>query len=419
MPFATYTAVFTQRRVAFMLLLGFSSGLPLALTTGTLQAWATVDGLDIKTIGFLTLVGSAYTLKFLWAPFMDRFVPPLLGRRRGWMLLTQLLLAIGIAMMGTQSPKNAIFALAMIAVVVAFCSASQDIAFDAYRTDVLRKEERGAGAAVSVLGYRLAMLVSGGLALVLADSFLGWQATYVLMGALMGIGVIATWFAPEPEVLVQPPRTLDEAVIGPLKDFFSRDGAILVLVLIVLYKLGDAFAGSLTTAFLIRGVGFSATEVGAINKILGLVATIVGALAGGALMTRLSLYGALMLFGLLQAVTNLGFWFLAVTPKAYWTMASVVGLENLCGGMRTAAFVAFLMTLCRVRYSATQFALLSALAAVGRTYLAGPLSGTMVESFGWGNFFIVTVFIALPGLVLLWWQRAGIEALSAEVDAAH
>ncbi len=419
MPFATYTAVFTQRRVAFMLLLGFSSGLPLALTTGTLQAWATVDGLDIKTIGFLTLVGSAYTLKFLWAPFMDRFVPPLLGRRRGWMLLTQLLLAIGIAMMGTQSPKNAIFALAMIAVVVAFCSASQDIAFDAYRTDVLRKEERGAGAAVSVLGYRLAMLVSGGLALVLADSFLGWQATYVLMGALMGIGVIATWFAPEPEVLVQPPRTLDEAVIGPLKDFFSRDGAILVLVLIVLYKLGDAFAGSLTTAFLIRGVGFSATEVGAINKILGLVATIVGALAGGALMTRLSLYGALMLFGLLQAVTNLGFWFLAVTPKAYWTMASVVGLENLCGGMGTAAFVAFLMTLCRVRYSATQFALLSALAAVGRTYLAGPLSGTMVESFGWGNFFIVTVFIALPGLVLLWWQRAGIEALSAEVDAAH
>jgi len=416
MSLAAYTSIFTQRRVAFMLLLGFSSGLPLALTTGTLQAWATVDGLDIKTIGFLTLVGSAYTLKFLWAPFMDRYVPPLLGRRRGWMLVTQLLLAIGIALMGTQSPKNAIVALAFIAVLVAFCSASQDIAFDAYRTDVLRKEERGAGAAVSVLGYRLAMLVSGGLALVLADSFLGWQATYFLMAALMAIGVIATWFAPEPEVVVQPPRTLDEAVVGPLKDFFSRDGAILVLVLIVLYKLGDAFAGSLTTAFLIRGVGFSASEVGAINKILGLIATIVGALVGGALMSRLSLYGALMLFGILQAITNLGFWFLAVTPKAYWSMASVVGLENLCGGMGTAAFVAFLMTLCRVRYSATQFALLSALAAVGRTYLAGPLSGTMVQSFGWPNFFIVTVLIALPGLLLLWWQRRQIEALSTEPD---
>ncbi len=416
MTFSTYTTIFTQRRVAFMLLLGFSSGLPLALTTGTLQAWATVDGLDIKTISFLTLVGSAYTLKFLWAPLMDRFVPPLLGRRRGWMVATQLLLVAGIALMGTQSPKDAILALAMIAVVVAFCSASQDIAFDAYRTDVLRKEERGAGAAVSVLGYRLAMLVSGGLALVLADSFLGWQATYWLMAALMLIGIIATWFAPEPEVIVPPPRTLNEAVIGPMKDFFSRDGAVLVLVLIVLYKLGDAFAGSLSTAFLIRGAGFSATEVGAINKILGLVATIIGALAGGALMTRLSLYRALMLFGVLQAVTNLGFWFLAVTPKAYWSMATVVGLENLAGGMGTAAFVAFLMALCRVRYSATQFALLSALAAVGRTYLAGPLSGLMVESFGWAHFFIVTVLIALPGLVLLWLQRENIDRLNEQVD---
>ena len=229
------------------------------------------------------------------------------------------------------------------------------------------------------------------------------------------ICIIATWFAPEPEVVVPPPRTLDEAVVGPMKDFFSRDGAVLVLVLIVLYKLGDAFAGSLSTAFLIRGVGFSATEVGAINKILGLIATIVGALVGGALMARLSLYGALMLFGILQAVTNLGFWFLAVTPKAYWSMATVVGLENLAGGMGTAAFVAFLMTLCRVRYSATQFALLSALAAVGRTYLAGPLSGVMVESFGWANFFVVTVLIALPGLGLLWMQRVNIERLS---DAA-
>jgi len=417
MSLSQYTAIFTNPRVAVMLLLGFSSGLPLALTTGTLQAWATSDGLNIRTIGFLTLVGSAYTLKFLWAPLMDRYVPPLLGRRRGWMLVTQCLLIVSIAAMGAFSPKDAIVALAMVAVVVAFCSASQDVAFDAYRTDVLRKEERGAGAAVSVLGYRLAMLVSGGLALVLADSFLGWQATYWLMASLMLIGVVATWFAAEPEVDVQPPRTLSEAVTGPLRDFFSREGAVLALLLIVLYKLGDAFAGSLTTAFLIRGAGFSVTEVGAINKVLGLLATIVGALAGGALMTRLSLYGALMLFGVLQAVTNLGFWFLAVTPKAYWSMATVVGLENLCGGMGTAAFVAFLMTLCRVRYSATQFALLSALAAVGRTYLAGPLSGVMVESFGWPVFFVCTFLIALPGLGLLRWQRRIVRALE-EAPAA-
>lgn len=411
MPWSDYTPIFTNRRVGAMLLLGFASGLPLALTTGTLQAWATSAGLDIKTIGFLTLVGSAYTLKFLWAPLMDRYVPPLLGRRRGWMLVTQLALVVGIATMGTLRPDTAIGALAAAAVVVAFCSASQDIAFDAYRTDVLRKEERGAGAAVSVLGYRVAMLVSGGLALVLADSLLGWTATYWLMAGLMGIGIVTTWFAPEPEVAVVAPKTLQEAVVGPLRDFFAREGAVLALVLIVLYKLGDAFAGSLTTAFLIRGAGFTVTEVGAINKVLGVIATIVGALAGGALMARLSLFGALFLFGILQAVTNLGFFLLAVTPKAYASMALVVGLENLCGGMGTAAFVAFLMALCKQRYSATQYALLSALAAVGRTYLAGPLSGVMVAEWGWAPFFVATFVVALPGLALLWWQREIVRAL--------
>ena len=414
MNFRDFVAVYAERRIALLLLLGFSSGLPLALTTGTLQAWATVEGLDIRTISFLTLAGSAYTLKFLWAPFMDRFVPPFLGRRRGWMLVSQLLLMAGIAAMGSMSPRDSIVALAAMAVVVAFFSASQDIAFDAYRTDLLTARERGAGAAVSVLGYRLAMLVSGGLALVLADSFIGWRATYWLMAGLMAIGMLATFLATNPQQLVPPPRSLDEAVIGPLKDFFTRDGAVLALTLIVLYKLGDAFAGSLSTAFLIRGVGFTATEVGAINKMLGLLATIVGALAGGALMARLSLYGALMLFGLLQAVTNLGFWVLAVTPKSYESMALVVGLENLCGGMGTAAFVAFLMTLCRVRYSATQFALLSALAAVGRTYLAGPFSGIMVAELGWATFFLATFAIALPGLALLWAQRRLIDSIAAE-----
>ena len=413
MASSPYAAIFTSRRVAVMLLLGFASGLPLALTTGTLQAWATAEGLDIKTIGFLTLVGSAYTLKFLWSPLMDRFVPPLLGRRRGWLLVTQLLLIVAIATMGTLSPAAALAPLAMAAVVVAFCSASQDIAFDTYRTDALHTDERGAGAAVTVLGYRLAMIVSGGLALVLADSYIGWRATYWLMAGLMVIGIVATFAAPEPDVEAPAPRTLTEAVIGPLRDFFSREGALAALLLIVLYKLGDAFAGSLTTAFLIRGVGFTVTEVGAINKVLGLTATIVGALAGGALMARLSIYRALMIFGALQAVTNLGFWVLAVTPKAYWSMAAAVGLENLCGGMGTAAFVAFLMALCKARYSATQYALLSALAAVGRTYLAGPLSGVMVEAFGWPLFFASTVLIALPGLFLLWVYRDQIRELDA------
>ena len=416
-----YLAIFSNRRMATMLLLGFSSGLPLALTTGTLQAWATVEGLDIKTISFLTLVGSAYTLKFLWAPLMDRFIPPLparFGRRRGWMIVTQLLLMAAIASMGSLSPKHALFALACMAILVAFFSASQDIAFDAYRTDVLKTDERGAGAAVSVMGYRLAMLVSGGLALVLADKWLGWQGMYWFMAALMSVGLVATLLATEPDIAVRPPKTLDEAVIGPLKDFFSNSGAWVIMALIVLYKLGDAFAGSLSTTFLIRGVGFSAAEVGAINKVLGLIATIVGALVGGALMVRLKLYGALMFFGILQAVSNLGFWVLAVTPKSYTTMAAVVGVENLCGGMGTAAFVAFLMALCNQRFSATQFALLSALAAVGRTYLAGPGSGYMVEALGWATFFAITVFIALPGLALLWWQRAAIIGLENSTKTA-
>lgn len=409
--------VYLNRRVGPLLALGFASGLPLALSGGTLQAWATVEDVSLQAIGFLTLVGSAYTLKFLWAPFIDRYVPPFLGRRRGWMLLTQLALAATIAAMSFFSPSQALMPLAMLAVLVAFFSATQDIAFDAYRTDVLHTEERGAGAAVSVLGYRLAMLVSGGLALILADSWIGWGNTYLLMAALMALAALVTLVAPEPEVQPQPPRTLAEAVSGPLVEFFSRRGAITLLALVVLYKLGDAFAGALSTTFLIRGAGYSATEVGAVNKLMGLAATIVGALIGGGLLARLGLYRSLMLFGLAQAVSNLAYWLIAVSPQNLVLMAAGVGLENLCGGMGTAAFVALLMAFCNARFTATQFALLSALSAVGRTYLAGPFSPPMVEALGWPGFFLVTVGIAVPGLVLLWWLRRDIQRLDEPQEA--
>jgi PAT family beta-lactamase induction signal transducer AmpG len=394
-----------------MLALGFSSGLPLALTSGTLQAWATVSGVPLQEIGFLTLVGTAYTLKFLWAPFIDRYAVPLLGRRRGWMIATQLGLAAAIVAMGMLSPGSALLPLALLAVLVAFLSATQDIAFDAYSTDVLHKEERGAGAAVTVLGYRIAMLVSGGLALILADGWLGWGNTYVLMGLLMGVGVLATLWAPEPERPAPPPRTLLDAVAEPLREFFTRRGALGLLILIVLYKLGDAFAGALSTTFLLRGAGFTPTEVGTVNKVLGLIATIVGALAGGSIMARLGLYRSLMLFGILQAVSNLGYWLVAIKPGSLALMAGAVGMENLCGGLGTAAFVALVMALCRQEFSATQFALLSALSAVGRTYLAGPLTPVLVERMGWPSFFLVTVLIALPGLVLLYLRRKEIRAL--------
>lgn len=406
--------LYMRRRVAPLLALGFASGLPLALTGGTLQAWATIENVSLQEIGFLTLVGSAYTLKFLWAPLIDRYAPPMLGRRRGWMLLTQVMLALGLLLMGFLSPSTNLFALSMLAVAVAFFSASQDIAFDAYRSDVLHKEERGAGAALSVLGYRLAMLVSGGLALILADQWLGWGQMYMLMAALMLVCVLATFWAPEPEVQAQAPRSLSVAVVEPFKEFFSRPEALTVLVLIVLYKLGDAFAGALSTTFLIRAAGFSATEVGTVNKLLGLAATIVGALTGGALMAKLGLYRSLLFFGVLQGVSNLGFWLISVSPHSVVLMACAVGLENLCGGMGTAAFVALLMGLCNRQFSATQFALLSALSAVGRTYLAGPLTPPLVEYAGWPTFFILTVVIAIPGLLLLIWRRQDIDRIDAD-----
>ena len=404
-----YLEIFRSRRVAVVCLLGFSSGLPLALTSGTLQAWMTVSGVDLATIGIFTLVGLPYTWKFLWAPLMDRYVPPFLGRRRGWIAAMQIALGVAIAVMGALDPLTMPWALAALALMVAFISASQDVVFDAYRADVLRPAERGIGAAVSVLGYRLAMLVSGALALILSDQ-IGWQNTYWLMAALMIAAIGATLFGPEPEVEVKPPRTLTEAVVEPLREFFARNGAWALLLLIVLYKLGDAFAGSLTTAFLIRGVDFTATEVGAINKGMGLAATLVGVVFGGVLMAKLGLFRSLLAFGVLQAISNLTFMWLAAIGKDYGVMVLAVAFENLAGGMGTAAFVALLMAMCDKRFTASQFALLYALAAVGRVYV-GPASGYMVEAIGWTTFFGFTFLAALPGLVLLYLMRRNIEQM--------
>ncbi|NJD88496.1 MAG: MFS transporter [Betaproteobacteria bacterium] len=417
-----YSAVFRDRRLAVILLLGFSSGLPLALTGGTLQAWMTVEGVDLSTIGIFTLVGLPYTWKFLWAPMMDRYVPPFLGRRRGWLLVTQLALAALIAAMAFASPKADLAWLAFLAVAVAFASASQDIVFDAYRTDVARPEQRGLAAAFTVVGYRVAMLTSGAAALVLVGGSgfipaLGWQNTYLLMAGLMGAGAIATLLGPEPDAAAPPPRTLDEAVWAPLREFFSRPGAWVLLALIVLYKLGDAFAGSLTTAFLLRGVGFSLDDVGYVNKGMGLAATIFGALFGGALMVRLGLYRALMAFGILQAVSNLAFMALASAGKSWPLMLFAVGFENLSGGMGTAAFVALLMALCDHRFTATQYALLSALAAFGRVYV-GPAAGYATDpkylGLEWAVFFFLTFLLALPGLALLWWKREALKSLDSK-----
>lgn len=403
-----FRAMLGNRRLGVMLTLGFASGLPLALSGSTLQAWLATTSVDITTIGLFSLVGLPYTLKFLWSPVMDRFVPPFLGRRRGWMVVTQVLLMGLIVAAGTVSPEHAVLLLGVIAISIAFASASQDIAIDAYRTDLLHAEERGFGAALSVTGYRIAMLVSSGLALIVAD-YAGWTVTYWSMALLLLIGVATSIRGPEPTWQPAPPASIEQAVVTPFREFLSRDGAVALLVFVVLYKLGDAFAGTLTTAFLLRGLDFSLTEVGVINKWMGLSATILGGLGGGALMFRYGLYRCLLWFGILQALTNLGFMVLSVVGKSYVGMVIVIAAENLAGGMGTAAFVALLIALCDHRYSATQFALLSALSAVGRVFI-GPPAGLLVESVGWTWFFAATFVVALPGLVLLVLLRSVVDA---------
>jgi MFS transporter, PAT family, beta-lactamase induction signal transducer AmpG len=411
-----YAEVFRSPRVAAVLVLGFSSGLPLALTGSTLQAWLTVSAVDITTIAWFSWIGLPYLLKFAWSPLMDRFVPPILGRRRGWMALTQLSLALGIAAMAFASPGESLWLLGALALAVAFASASQDIVVDAYRTDVLLPGERGMGAAVSVFGYRIAMLVSGGLALIFADQ-IGWRSAYLIMAGLMAVGLVTSVLAPEPAAPAAQPRSLAEAVIQPLRDLFTRPGALSLLALVMLYKFGDALAGTLATAFLIRGVGFTPTDVGVVNKFLGLAALLLGALAGGVLLARMSLYRALMLFGVLQAISNLSFAWLAWAGKSYPLLVFAVGLENLASGMGTAAFVAFAMALCNASFSATQYALLSALASLGRV-LFGPVTGALVEWIGWANFFVVTFVAALPGLWLVWRMRGEISAIGSPRPSA-
>lgn len=396
------------------LVLGFASGLPLALSTGTLQAWLTVEGVELKTLGWLTLLGLPYTYKFLWSPLLDRYHVPGLGgwggRRRGWMVVLLLAMAATLFAMSMQTPNSSndsLWGIAALAFALVMLSASFDIVFDAWRAESLTAAQRGLGAAWSVIGYRLAMLTSGGLALMLADLYLGFAGVYRLMAVFCLLLALTAMAAPQPTT-VTAPRSLVAAVIEPFKEFFGRGGAVLILVTIILYKLGDAFAGSLSTAFLIRGAGFTPAEVGAVNKGMGLLATLVGGLAGGLLMSRISLWKALLIFGLLQAITNLGFWWLAAFPPSLAGMTAVVLLENLAGGMGTAAFVALLMALCDVRFTATQFALLSALASIGRV-VVGPVAGVTATDWGWANFFLLSTAAALPGLVMLFAIKPHLE----------
>ena len=501
-------------RLLVVTVLGFASGLPLALTGQALQAWLSVEGLDVATIGFLSLVGLPYTFKFLWAPLMDRFeLLPMLGRRRGWLVATQLGLAGALLALSTASPSGALQVFALLAVAVAFVSASQDVVIDAYRTDLLPASERGLGASLNVLGYRLAMIVSGGVALIWTDPVAGggwsWPEVYRGMAALMVVvavfsalalprlpaaaapaslarndllgfaavmaaaatgylftlhlatplagWLLAPWLAGSTLAPALQARWIDlgallmgiaftlplgawaarrarfETLLGGLRGYFSQSGSVAFLLFIVLYKLGDAFAGALMTPFLLQSMAFGSAEVGVVNKVIGLWLTIGGALLGGLLMMRLGLWRSLMLFGIAQAASNIGFWWLAengkgampglMIPAFDWgfmqlTQATpvdggllmVVAAENLSGGMGTAAFVALLMSLTQRQFTATQFALLSAFASVGRVWV-GPLAGVLAQSIGWPTFFLVSTVLALPALGLLWVLRAAVRRL--------
>lgn len=315
-----------------------------------------------------------------------------------------------LSVMALSSPSGAPGMLALVAFLVAFCSASQDIVVDAYRTEILSESERGIGVGIYIMGYRIAMIVSGALALVLSDH-LSWRAVYLTMASVFAVAMVVTWFAPEPEHRAPPPKSMAEAITLPLLDFFKRRGAIESLIFILLYKLGDVAVGSMTMPFMIS-MGFSRTEIGAVNKGMGLAATIVGSLSGGALMMRLGQYRALWVFGALAACSNLTFMLLAHTGKSYPVMISAIGIENFATGMGTAAFSAFLMSLCNMRFTASQYALLTSLMAISRVFI-GSLTGWMAKSLGWELFFLTCSSMAIPGLLMLFryskWMRTDID----------
>ena len=390
--------VFASWRMAIVLFHGFSAGIPLALTLGTLQAWMATEKVDLTVIGIFSLVGLPYTLKFVWSPIMDRFVPPFLGRRRGWILLAQLALVATISAMAFCNPVKAPGVLAIIAVLVAFSSASQDIVIDAYRTEILDQKEYGAGAGVYIMGYRIGMLISGALALIIADH-LPWRAVYLIMASTMFIGVVATLLAPEPNVEAKPPASLTEAVVHPFVEYFKRRGAFEMLIFIIIYNLDVVVATALTTPFMLE-LGFTKTDIGAVTKGFGLVATIVGTLAGGAAMTKFGIKKSLWMFGIFQGVSGFSFYMLAKLGHNYPMMVTAIAVENVCSGLGTAAFAAFIMSLCDKRFTATQYALLTSLMALSRVFVGAP-TGYLAKNVGWEMYFIISIFIAVPGLLLL------------------
>jgi PAT family beta-lactamase induction signal transducer AmpG len=407
-------AIFRNRRILVVFLLGFASGLPYFLTGSTLSAWMTTAHVKLTTIGFLTWIGFAYTFKPLWAPVVDRYQLPLLGRRRGWLLLFQILLALAIVVLGAVGPRLELGApsvqqieiVVVAAVLVAFLSASQDIVIDAYRIDLLEPEERALGASATAFGYRLGMLSAGGGALILSDH-MAWRTVYAIMAALVLVGIVTTvLLAPEP-VADRPPRTLADAVVAPLVDYFTRPGAVQFLFLIVLMGFGDHLARTLTTPFLLTS-GYTRSEIGEVTKIFGVMASLVGTLAGGALIARHGLSRMMLVFGTLQPLGAACYGLIALYGKSHGLLFLAVATDNVTTMMLAAAVDTFAMSLCRKRYSATQFALLMAASSILGRFVGGG-AGWFAERFGWPAFFFGSMLFCVPALILVGARRRAIE----------
>ncbi len=429
-------AVYFRRDVLVVLFLGFSAGLPLALSGSTLLVWMAESSVDLKTIGFFALVGTPYTIKFLWAPVVDAIDIPVLcrlfGRRRGWLIFSQIMLMIAIVFLGFQNPDVSPFMIAVGAVLVALASATQDIVIDTYRVEKLETSEQAAGVGAYVAAYRIGMLVSTAGALFIVSFFekvqgfdkaTAWTLGYVVMAGFVAVGMVTTFVAREPARSAEAARAMGgesqlarvwTAAIGAFSEFLTRDAAIAVLAFVILFKLCDAFVGAMTGPFVIRGMGYTREEYAAIVKGLGLAATLAGGFAGGFVARGLDLRTSLWLAAFLQMGSNLVFALQAVVPASYGMLAFVIVAENFTGAIGIVIFVAYLSALCQSPlHTATQYALLSALSAVGRTYISAP-AGFVAAETGWFWFFVLSCLTAIPSLILLWWlQRRGhFEALA-------
>ncbi|MGD9335546.1 MAG: AmpG family muropeptide MFS transporter [Desulfobacterales bacterium] len=380
------------------LVMGFACGLPLLLTLTVLQAWMKEQGVDLTVIGMMSLVGLPYTLKFLWAPVLDRFTLPFLGRRRGWLLLAQAALMVSISGLGFTDPGENPWMMAVAASLVTFFSASQDIVVDAYRREDLPDEELGMGSSLYVNGYRVGMLLASGGGLIMADH-MPFFMVYQIMAACMLPGVVTTLLAPEPKIDEGTPESMKEAVFDPLIEYFSRRGALWILAFILFYKIGDTMAGTMTIPFYLD-IGFSKTQIGAVVKLFGFWATVGGTLIGGVIMLRLEINRSLWIFGFLQALSTAGFAVLARVGNSLPLLSTVIAFENLSSGMGTAAFIAFMASITHKKFTATQYALLSSLMGIPRVMASAP-TGFFVKSMGWVGFFISCTLIAAPGMLLL------------------